>query len=144
MSTADDSATERTEGFGKSGRVRDTFESLRRSLAPGLAKMSATWSDCKTVLWNTRNVVYVICLLTIILLVSLILSWNKTFVVFLAAALTIFSVYGALAVSKQSCFSVFDNALVNSFTNNAAEEQRERADRAEAAAARNAALRKIA
>lgn len=95
--------------------VRDTFNSLRRTLAPGLAKMSATWSDCKNVLWNTRNVTYILCLLSIILLVSLILSWNKNFIVFLTGAVTVFSVYGALVVSKQSCFAVFDNALVNSF-----------------------------
>lgn len=125
----------------KSYSVRDTFNSLRRSLAPGLAKMSATWSDCKTVLWNTRNVTYIICLLAVVLLVSLILSWNKNFIVFLTGALTIFSVYGALVVSKQSCFSVFDNALVNSFTNSETEERNE-AERTAAVAACNAALRR--
>lgn len=127
--------------------VRDTFNSLRRSLAPGLAKMSATWSDCKTVLWNNRNVTYIICLLSIVLLVSLILSWNKNFIVFLTGALTVFSIYGALVVSKQSCFSVFDNALINSFTTNAADEQKtteaEKTDRAAAVSACNAALRKV-
>lgn len=95
--------------------VRGTFDSLRRTLAPGLARMSATWSDCKNVLWNTRNVMYILCLLSIVLLVSQLLAWNTNFIVFVTGAVTVFAVYGALIASKQSCFSVFDNALVNSF-----------------------------
>lgn len=57
--------------------------------------------------------VYVTCLLAIILLISLILAWNKNFIVFLTGTLTVLSVYGALIVSKQSCFAVFDNSIVN-------------------------------
>lgn len=123
--------------------VRDAFSNLRKTLAPGLAKMSATWSDCKTVLWNTRNVTYILCLLSIVLLIALILSWNKNFVVFMCGSLTIFAVYGALVVSKQSCFSVFDNAIVSSFTNNA-EDERRTEERNAAAQACATAVRKIA
>lgn len=77
---------------GNNASVQETFSALRRSIAPGLAKMSATWSDCKTVLWNTRNVIYIICLLSIVMLIALLLSWNKNFVVFMAGAFTVFSV----------------------------------------------------
>lgn len=55
--------------------------------------------------------------------------------------LTVFSVYGALVISKQSCFSVFDNALVNSFTTNVYEQKTE-AEKAAAIAACNTILRK--
>lgn len=79
-----------------------------------LSKVNDTWSDCKTVLWNTRSVSYLLCLLIIILFVSLILSWNKNFIIFISGLIMVIAVYGALIVSKQSCFGIFDTLLTNS------------------------------
>lgn len=87
------------------------YNKARQIFAPRMARLSANWSECKNVLWNTRNVAYILCLMSIVLLVSLILSWNKNFIIFLTGAMNMFAVYGALVVSKQSCFSVFDSAF---------------------------------
>lgn len=89
----------------------DMLKKVRSVIQPSIAKMSSTWSECKNVLWNTRNVMYILCLLAIVLLVSQVMDWNKNFIVFLSGSVTVFAVYGALVVSKQSCFSVFDSAV---------------------------------
>lgn len=87
------------------------MERLKQTIAPAVTRLSLSWSDCKNVLWNTRNVTYILCLLTVILMISLILSWNKNFIVFIAGTCTLFATYGTLVVSKQSCFSVLDNSI---------------------------------
>ena len=86
------------------------------SVRGAINSLNETWSDCKKVLWNSRSILYLICLVSIVVFVSMILSWNKNFVVFLTGLLTALSVFGALIVSKQSCFGIFDNIVSDAVT----------------------------
>lgn len=93
--------------------VQNTFGRVRQMISPQLNRITRVWSDCKQILWSTRWIVYITCLLSIVLLIFLILAWNKNFIVFLTGTLTVLTTYGALVASKQSCFSVFDNSIAN-------------------------------
>lgn len=105
------------EYIKKCVRAYTKMTSLRRETSRFVDEVTNsitnTWSDCRKVLWNSRNIMYILCLLTIVLFVSLILSWNKNFVIFITGMVMILAVFGALMVSKQSCFSIFDNILTD-------------------------------
>lgn len=71
----------------------------------------SSWSDCKQVLSNTRSIAYIVCLLSIVLFVSMVLCWNKNFIIFMSGLAMVMTVFGALVVSKKSCFGVMDNIV---------------------------------
>lgn len=91
---------------------------LRDAAETGLNRMNNSWSDCKQVMSNTRSVSYIICMLSIVLFVSMILCWNKNFIIFLAGLTMVMAVFNAMVVSKKSCFGILDDIVGRTFEEN--------------------------
>lgn len=96
---------------GITENLRQTWQRIGKYAKPSIERMSATWSDCKRVMWNTRNTMYIVGAITMLTMVTLVMSWNRNLVVFLVGVNTIMTTYGALLISKQSCFSILDKNL---------------------------------
>lgn len=76
-------------------------------------RIQESWVDCRQVLRNTRNTMYIVTILTVILLVALLLNWNRNLLILNSAALMIMSAYGSLVVSNKSCIRIFDDGGVS-------------------------------